>query len=314
MIKKYLKYVLLIIAALWVFSNKAYATEYLNSVSKDLSTFMSNSKLENYQMDTINFTKEENKSKESTVITNNVQGVSDKTAIKITAEEYDNAYIRYKYTGLKSRQFYSISAYVKVDDINNSTSDGGAKIVREGTPASSEFIRNKTDWKKISFVALSGEDGRMNIDFKLEESRGTILFDQIEIKSVEIDTDYSLYSYTNSNDKTARIVFRSDKVKGITEKEINSWLGVLLDLRSELTQITTKDFDNGNVDIIATNYYNPAVAYVIAGRTEIQWMTNYVDLTSLHNDFQNSANTPFFITHEMGHQHTSETCNFDSEF
>lgn len=191
MIKKYLKYVLLIIAALWVFSNKAYATEYLNSVSKDLSTFMSNSKLENYQMDTINFTKEENKSKESTVITNNVQGVSD---------------------------------------------------------------------------------------------------------------------------KTARIVFRSDKVKGITEKEINSWLGVLLDLRSELTQITTKDFDNGNVDIIATNYYNPAVAYVIAGRTEIQWMTNYVDLTSLHNDFQSGANTPFFITHEMGHQHTSETCNFDSEF
>lgn len=264
------------------------------------------------------YTVETSKNNSSTNLIQNVSGMnSNNTAIKINASSNDTAYFKYKYTGLKERTFYSISAYVKVNSISSTSSNyqHGVIMKLSETPASSQMIQNTTEWKKINLVGLSGTDGTLNVEFMLNDSLGDILFDNIEIKETNDDSNYRIYTYTNSKRKTARIVLSVDNVNGtsITTTEIQNWLGVLLDIREYLTDLTGLDIDDGNVDIIATNYYG-AVAYVIGGRTEIQWMKNCVDLNSFHSDFQRGADTPFFITHEMGHQHTISQINFDGEY
>ena len=261
---------------------------------------------------------ETGKNNETTLLTQNVRGKNGtNTALEINSSNNDTAYFEYKYTELESREFYTITADIKVNSINSTSLDyqHGAIIRLSETPASSEIIQDTTEWKEVSLVGLSGVDGTLNIRFLLNNSAGNVLFDNIKIEKTSEDSNFKIYSYTNSNNKKARIVFKLSSVEGnnITQSEITNWLKTLLNVRENLTNLTGMNVDDGNIDIIATNYYS-AVAYVIAGRTEVQWMINTVDLNSLHNDLANGADTPFFITHELGHQHTANQVNFDAEY
>ena len=258
----------------------------------------------------------------NTTFLQNVMGKDgNNTAIEINSIDQCSPYFEYKYTGLEPKELYSIHAYIKVNSINSNSSNYQRGVIMKlmESKASSEMIQETTDWIEKKFVGLSDKDGNLRVDFLLNECRGDVLFDDIKIMKVSNDQDFKIYVCTNDKGKKCRLVFGTDTVEGtsITDNEIEEFMQNILELREDLTNLTGIEVDNGNVDIIATNYFNSA-AYVLGingpERAEIQWMKNEIDLNSMHQNFLNGKDAEWVIAHEMGHQHTISQVNFETEY
>ena len=239
-------------------------------------------------------------------------GTNTGVNINTTNTNCTDASFYYKYQGLEAQELYSVSTYVKVDEIITYEGRAGAFIANwDNSTATSEMISKNTSsaWKKITVIAISEKDGTLKVKFGLDSAKANVVFDKIEIMRADNNSEFKVYSYTNGNDKTAKIVFWSEDVTkyGYTDEIMNNWLDVLLKVREDMRNLTGKEVNNGNVNIIAANYHN-YVAYVIGDRVEIQWSRYSVEA------FENGADSPFFITHEMGHQHAIDNSDFDSEF
>ena len=224
----------------------------------------------------------------------------------------NDASFYYRYQGLEAQEMYSISTYVKIDSIDKQQYDGGAFIADWNNSFSTSEVINQTTsstWIKITIVAISEKDGTIKVKFGLKDSKADVTFDQMEIMKAQDNNEFKVYTYTNWDNKTGKVVFwKSDTIKYLyNEETMELWLSTLLDIREDMRMLTSKQVDNGNVNIIATNY-QPWIAYVLSGRVEIQWNRSSVET------WEENADTPFFITHEMGHQHTVDNINYDGEF
>lgn len=239
---------------------------------------------------------------------------NNNTGININTRNTDcqDANFYYEYRGLEPEEMYSITAYVEIDAITTYGTDAGIYMAdANNSYSTTKKLKATTEdsWQKITLVAISNNNGTMKIQFGFNNTRANVIFDQIEIQKAEDNNEFKVYSYTNHSGKTAKIAFwKEDTVKySYTDTVMDSWLSVLLDAREDMKNLTSKEVNNGDVNIIAANYHN-WVAYVLGGRIEIQWSRSTV------GEIDENGDSPFFILHEMGHQHAIDNSDFDTEF
>ena len=233
--------------------------------------------------------------------------------LEIESREFSDSMYILTINNLEPNEFYQISAFVKVDYLEEQDSEYGVNIGENGSWVSStQITESRENWERIEVVIRSGEEGIINLNLRIgfwgNHTKGKAIFDDIMIEKITDNSDTK--KIIESDCGNIRVVLDRNEyeMSGITEEKAKKWVNTLSLVKDCYKDLVGKHAYNGKIDIITGNYYG---AYAIAG-DPIQWLgkSQSTELRSIEQD----DDWLFGILHEIGHNYDlNDMWNFDAE-
>lgn len=256
---------------------------------------------------------------------------------KIESPSRSETYITYRISNGEPYQFYVVSAWIKVTDIEMQKPGNGISImVDDPSDYNCAYVFSDTidgstitndyegGWVCLKRVVKLDDTGcisiRIQTGWSNNKSKGSITIDQISVIPIADDSDYRMMT---SEDGKIRMVFRTIDImqSAVDDDKLQKWLDVYSELRSSMKWLVGEvEPYEGTTDYILTEHL---AHYGLAGNPI------YINVDAVQQDLEKieldtskeNNNIIWGYIHEMGHTFdgvASETLSmrwvFDAEF
>lgn len=244
-------------------------------------------------------------------------GVDGGKCIKISTPTNENHARWIQNVQLEPNTYYTVTGYVKGENISGSGRFGANLNFSNATPYESTFsetaqsgdtyTKGTFGWKPFTVKFRTRENGAVGIECGLgyyaSVAKGTVCFDNLILVKDNVT------HFVEKHGEHVSVFLEHDLAQGITNQSYSTWVSRLNSAYEAYTDLTGYTPYNGGHINIFTNGIGIA-AWARSGQ-DIMWNRDYVapDLTEINT----ANNWSFGILHEIGHDFDMDPWKFDGE-